>query len=87
MDQNVDNMIAENPVFAKIPVDRKSKAWNGTVEFVGDRPAGLGRCKKSPQQRTESQVGNVQAPVIDDIGPIIQMPGGIEGVPINEDNY
>jgi hypothetical protein len=71
-------MIAEDPVLAKIPVDRESQAWNGTVKAVGNRPPGFGSGKKSPQQRNSLQVGNVQAPVIDDIGQIIQMPGGIK---------
>ena len=86
MNQNVDDMVAEYLIFSKIPVDCKGQAWNRTVESVVDSPPGVRRSEKNSHHRTGLQIGNMQAPVIEDIGPIVQMPCGIKGIQIDQDN-
>ncbi|VTR64699.1 hypothetical protein DESC_240090 [Desulfosarcina cetonica] len=79
VNDDIDQMVSPRVILAEVPVQGKCQTGNGSV--IGTGMTGFG--EKGLPEGPGHEVVDMQRPVIDDIGDIVHVPGGVERVGID----
>ena len=78
MNRQVDGVVADYPVFAEIPIQGESQICYGTVKLISDLLGIFRLGEKSVRQGLRIQILYMQKMIIDNVGFVIKLPGGMK---------
>ena len=87
MNGQIDGVVASDVVFTEIPIQGKSQKCDGPVKLISGFPWIFRLGEKGADQGFRTQILDMQKMIPDDIGLIIELPGSIEGVGVNEKDH